>query len=131
MLEMPGAEARGLPCLSDDDLLGLGRELVRAGVRSSAPVHESPAAFFPVSSDPLPDGVPGALEGPSGSPDAVLIGVLHHSEPEIEDVVLGTDHVIVADGTHEHLRTAALVDRQSTVGASLCPPFYWSGVWDA
>jgi hypothetical protein len=34
----------------------------------------------------------------------VLPGVLDHPEPEIEDVVFGSNHVIVPDGTHEHLR---------------------------
>ena len=36
-----------------------------------------------------------------------LAGVLYHPEPEIEDVVFGSDHVRVSVGTHEHLSLCA------------------------
>ena len=128
VLEMSGAEARCLLRLSDDDLLGFRRELVWAGVRSSALVPESAESFGSAPSDPLPDGVPGAPEGPGSGSDAVFPGVLNHPEPEIEDVVFRSNHVIVPDGAHEHL-PAGCRDEQSNGGVSLCPPFScWSDV---
>ena len=130
VLEMSCAEARSLPDLSEDVLLCFRREFVWAGVRSSAPVPESAEPFSSSSSDPLPDGVPGAPEGLGGGSDAVLPGVLHHPESEIEDVVFGSDHVVVSVGAHEHLfLLRVLIDTQSNGGVSLCPPFScWSGV---
>ena len=59
-----------------------------------------------------------------------LAGVLYHPELEIEDVVFGSDHVIVSVGAHEHLfLLRVLDDTQSNGGVSLCPPFScWSGI---
>jgi hypothetical protein len=101
--ESPCAEAGDAPDVHEDDLLVLRGGLVRTGVGSSAVTSESPEPVRFEASDPLPDGVPGTLEMDGCLADAVLAGVLYHPEPEIEDVVFGPDHVIVSNGTHEHL----------------------------
>ncbi len=127
--ESPCTEARDASDVYEDDLLVLRGGLVRTGVGSPAVTSESPEPVRFEASDPLPDGVPGALEVDGCLTDAVPGGVSDHAEPEIEDVVFGSNHVIVPDGAHEHL-PAGCRDEQSNGGVSLCPPFScWSDVW--
>ena len=103
IFEVSGAEGGRFIPVGEDNAFCLGREFVRTGVGSAAAVNQSGETLCRESAAPFEDGVNRTTKCPGGIFLAMGFGMHDKSKTVIEDMVFGTDHGIVLDGTHRHL----------------------------
>ena len=92
--------------LEDGDFVGW-RRLVGTRMGCSTSLVQAGEAFKLVSSEPAPDGVPGALEGFCGGRDPVLVCVLYYLSSKVKHRLLGPIECRIQVRSHFHLRSPA------------------------